>query len=453
MAASSIGQSSLTVTDTPLAPRHRSLGTAAAAAFGAQLAAAALSLIHVVVMARVLGPEGRGAVVFLTSLAGLTGFAATISAHESLANQANRHPQHRASLITNSLALAAGLGGVGGLLFFTAVRLTGLLAAEIDTVALAAAATALPGFVLFSYLMYLTRAAHAFRIANVAILVVPTWILVLDGAAAAAGLLDVRVAAIVWAGGHYAGCVVLLRHLVRRTGFGPLDMPLLTDALRFGVRAHGAGLLNSGSYRIDHWLLGVLAGAGPLGIYSAAVAWFEGLFLIPGACAAVARPSIVEAEDEEAASRADAALHLALAGVVIVGVGLFIAAPFLCSALYGPAFAPAATSLRLLIPGAVGISLLKVLGGGLTARGHPELETAGVAAGFLVGIVLYTVLIPRYGAPGAALASSFAYSVAGLATAIVFSRTMRRPLVGTLPGRRTTAAALTSVVSAVTRKR
>jgi O-antigen/teichoic acid export membrane protein len=283
------------------------------------------------------------------------------------------------------------------------------------------AVLAVPGVVLLSYLSYLTRANHAFGVANTALLAVALSIFVADGVIAMLGLLDVRVAVGVWAAAQYVGCAYLLGYLARATGFGRPDRGLATSSVRFGLQAHGAGLLNTGAYRLDQWLLGALAGAGPLGVYSVAVAWFEGLFLIPTALSVVARPSIVEAaSDSDAVARARTTFHVAMLGVIVAGIGTFLAAPILCGWLFGSEFAAATGQLRLLVPGAAGIVAVKVLGSALTARGRPRLETAGVAVGFAASAALYFLLIPRYGATGAAIASTIGYLVAGIAIAIIF---------------------------------
>ena len=56
-----------------------------------------------------------------------------------------------------------------------------------------------------------------------------------------------------------------------------------------------------GSYRLDQWLLGAIAGPRELGVYSVAVAWAEALWYLPTALAAVQRPDLVRAAKDRAA--------------------------------------------------------------------------------------------------------------------------------------------------------
>jgi hypothetical protein len=52
------------------------------------------------------------------------------------------------------------------------------------------------------------------------------------------------------------------------------------------------------------------------------------------------------------------------------------------------------------------------------------LETAGIAAAFVVILVLDIVLIPESGGVGASIASAIGYSVGGLAIALIFARAL-----------------------------
>lgn len=398
--------------------------SAGVATFSSQLVVAVLSLVHIVIVARALGAIGRGEIVFLTTLAGLTGYVSTVSAQAGLGNQAGTVPLQRRSLATNALAMAAVLGVAGGSVLFFAVKAAGFLNIEIDTVALFFAALAIPGFVLLAFFSALVQADYGFKLSNISLISVAAWIFVVDSVLALTGLLSVRLAVGVWAAGQFVGCIPLAYYLARGCGFGRPDAGLARAALVFGTKAHGAGLLNTGTYRLDGWILGAMAGAGPLGIYSVAVAWFEGLFLLPTAFAIVSRPAVVEASSDEAGGAAETALRVSLVGTTGAGIVLFLAAPILCVWVFGDEFASAVAQLRYLIPGALGIALLKVLGSALTARGKPALETAGVATGFLIGMALYVVLIPRFGGVGASIASTIAYLTAGVVTATIFTRTV-----------------------------
>ena len=120
----------------------------------------------------------------------------------------------------------------------------------------------------------------------------------------------------------------------------------------------------------------------------------------------------------------------------MAGIVMFIGAPILVVTVFGDQFSGAVLQLRILVPGAVGIALVKILGNALTARGRPALETAAVATGFVAGALLYLVLVPPFGGNGAAVASTLAYLIAGATTVTVFVPTLGTSLRGLIPGRR-----------------
>jgi len=104
------------------------------------------------------------------------------------------------------------------------------------------------------------------------------------------------------------------------------------------------------------------------------------------------------------------ATAVALAALVM---GLF-AGPIL-ALLLGPEFARAADVLRLLLLGGLCAAITKNLHMYLSAQGHPQ-ASAGVFAGLLpVAVLLFWLLIPAYGLPGAALAGTIAQALGMLA--------------------------------------
>jgi O-antigen/teichoic acid export membrane protein len=161
-----------------------------------------------------------------------------------------------------------------------------------------------------------------------------------------------------------------------------------------------------------------------LGLYSVAVSWAEGLFLLSNALSQVQRPDIVRASPGDAARRAAAICRAVLMLTVPLAAGVVLLAPVLCTTIFGEQFRGSIDDLRVLAPGAFGIVAIKLLGSALTAQGKPGLESMAIGVSFLVTVALDIALIPDHGGLGAALASTIAYSVGGLAVAVIFVRTL-----------------------------
>jgi O-antigen/teichoic acid export membrane protein len=179
-----------------------------------------------------------------------------------------------------------------------------------------------------------------------------------------------------------------------------------------------------GNYRLDSWILGAIAGAKELGLYSVAVAFAEALFLLPTALSAVQRPDLVRASPGEAVRHAAWLFRSAVLFTVMSAVALILAAPFLVVYLFGEEFRGAVDDLRVLAAGAFGIVALKQLGSALTARQKPSLASFAIGVAFVSTVVLDVVLIPGHGGLGAALASSLSYTLGGIVVIAVFTRAL-----------------------------
>jgi len=218
--------------------------------------------------------------------------------------------------------------------------------------------------------------------------------------------------------------IVVLAYEWRASGLTVrLPQGFLGDAVRYGARSYAGGLLNYTVLRMDTFVLNAFAPVGQVGFYSTAVTLAEKLWLMESAVSSASLPQVVSREREDAARLvADTARHLTLLSLVLAA-GLFALVPWVVGLLYGAAFAPTAGLVRILLPGVVlysaGRQLLQFHQGQLGKPGTVSLVSAGAAVG---GIGLYLVLIPRFGAVGAAAATSVTYLGVFLTALTLFVR-------------------------------
>ena len=413
----------------PPAAGSGSFGTAAALTYGTSIVVGVLSLVNVLIMARALGPTGRGEVVLLTTLATLSAFGFALSVQEANANLAAAEPRTRRALAGNSLVFALSLGALGAVAVVALVALVPSLAVGIDRSLIVAAAGSLPILMLQTSLIYLVRADYRFALANVATVLVPVANVIVNGTLAAFGILSVGLALGTWIAAQAAATALLTWYVARRlSGFGAPRRELAGRSVRFGLQTHLSGLLASGNYRVDHLFVASLAGTRELGLYSVACAWVESLFLLPTALAVVLRPDLVRADRDRAGIQAAAVARVAMLITLPLVIAMALAAPILCVTVFGEEFRESVSQLRWLLPGVFGILLIKTLGCALVAQGRPLLDALAMAAAFAVTLIADIVLIPRFGGDGAAIASTLAYCSGGLAAAVIFLRTLgRRP--------------------------
>lgn len=416
------------------ATRRRSFTSTAVVTYGTNIAVAFLSLFNVLIVSRELGPSGRGAVVFLTAIGGLTSSLATFGVEEANANLAASHPKLRRALATNSILFAA-ISGIVAILALTA------LIAAVPAIGGDSAFGprwivfgALPLLILNIYLRFLVQADFGFALTNLVWLITPVANVTVNGVLALAGVLSVETAVTTWVGGEVLGTLVLAWYVARRLeGFGRPSWPVARRTLSFGLRSHAGRILLLGNYRLDQWILGAVSGARELGLYSVAVAWSSSLFYLPTTLTAVQRPDLVRANRRDAARRASLIFRMTILITVVPVVVMIVAAPFLCATLMGEDFRGSVDDLRVLTLGVFGVVALKLLGNAITAQRRPGLASIAIGAGFLCTVVLDVLLIPRYGGLGAAVASAIAYTLGGVIVGVMFVRALGIPSRELLP--------------------
>jgi O-antigen/teichoic acid export membrane protein len=390
--------------------------------YGSLLGTSLLGLANMILVARELGPSGRGDVAFFTAVSVISAYFLSLSIQEANANLASRGTVVQSFLASNSVGLAAVLGLVAISVAVGCVAYVPVLSRDVSALTFTVALASIPAMMLQVYFAYLARGSYYFTVANVALLSAPLLTLGLNVTLIAAGKLSVATAVSAWTAGNIASALILAVHHHLRTGYGRVNLPLAGESVRFGLQAHAGGVFAMGSYSLDLWILGATAPPADLGVYSVAVAWFQGLFLLPMAVSVVARPDIVRLDPARAADHVARLVRVTLLLTSISAGAICLLAPVLCTWVFGAAFEDAVGLLRILAPGAIGVCLVKILGAGLIARWRPLLESAAMGVGFSVALVLYLLLIPRFGGEGAAIASTIAYSCAGLAALVLACR-------------------------------
>jgi O-antigen/teichoic acid export membrane protein len=188
-------------------------------------------------------------------------------------------------------------------------------------------------------------------------------------------------------------------HTHTPTDTHPTFLALLRVALPLGING-GLALL---SLRLEVLALKVFRGDGEAGVFAAALRIVESLILVPSAISAGAMPALTrEALRGDGPVRGRTALTVALLGAPSA-LGLAVVAPNLVGLLFGDAFAAAALPLRILALALAAVFLNAVLMHTLIATGRtswlPRLTAARVTAAAVLGLVL----IPTFGATGAAV--------------------------------------------------
>jgi O-antigen/teichoic acid export membrane protein len=112
----------------------------------------------------------------------------------------------------------------------------------------------------------------------------------------------------------------------------------------------------------------------------------------------------------KALQRARHMLPKAGVATAAVVVPLWIAAPFVIPAIYGPKFEPAVTPAHIILFGLVFDGVAGVITALLYGLGRPGLNSIALGLGLVVTVALDILLIPSFEATGGAIASACAYA-------------------------------------------
>lgn len=187
-------------------------------------------------------------------------------------------------------------------------------------------------------------------------------------------------------------------------------LPVLRTLARFGVQGEAGNVLQLLNYRLDQYILRAFTGLSAVGIYAVSASMTEGIFILANAVALVLMPRLTSGSDEDVAWMTPVATRntvmMAAAGAVV----LALAAPLLLPAIFGDRFEDSVRPLWWLLPGTVALTGSKVLTSYIFSQGRPLVNTGITCVSLVVTLVADFALIPAFGVEGAAAASSLAYT-------------------------------------------
>jgi O-antigen/teichoic acid export membrane protein len=396
------------------------IGRSSALLLLAQLSSNLGFFIAVLVLARALSPAGRGTVAFVTVGAAVLARVTQLGVDQATTILSAQRPSERPALLTNlllfSVVSSAAVGGiVFAALWVLGVHPVGLSHGLLAILVLGAMASALVDDGL-AFLLGLGRPGDWTRIASIA-----PWLYALAlGALWGAGRLHVLQAAVAWMLAHFVWAGAAAVSCRARTPFGRPRLDLLREAIVLGIRTWGGSLSRFLNFRLDQIILGSLATAGALGIYSVAVNVSEVTLYLPGAVAAAVTPAIARAMPERRVEQALKTFR-ALTAITIMTIAVAaLAGAFLLPIVFGDTYRGSVVPYLCLLPGAVGYAAISVFSSALMSSPKPLLSSLGPVVALVVGVALDFALIPPFGATGAGVAASAAFIAGGVASELAY---------------------------------
>jgi O-antigen/teichoic acid export membrane protein len=403
------------------APPNTTLTRAGLLTLGFNGAALVTNLLSGVLVARVLGPSGRGELAAIIVMPNLIGWVFALGCLQATSYHQARVPRDAARLLSTWGVLLVPMSVVT--LVIGEIALPTLLGAQ-------SAATVELGqlFFLTVVVVFVGELAfgvllgdHDFTFYNIMRVAQP-------GLTAAGYLtlwalqaLSVRSALAVTALMNTLPVAFAVTRVVRRHGIGRPDLALARSTLWYGLRVHGNTVSSLANARLDLMIMPAFLGASQVGLYSVAtnVSWI--VVVLAGALSVIVLPAAARP-----GARTDRTVILSLQATLIVGLVLALAVGLasgvLVEAVYGPGFGDSVAALLLLLPGSVLLAGSSILIAGLAARNRPLTSSGAQGLGLLITVPGLLLFLPHGGINAAALVSTVSYVVVFISSLAFYRR-------------------------------
>jgi len=404
------------------------LGPTAALLFGANALQYVIIGVTGVILARGLGPDGRGVYGLINETAMMAaafpGLALEVAGIYMLGQR--RYTLQR--VFSNSLSWGLVISALC-LLFIPAVLLSGqtffgMSPAE-TSIALFGASMMTLGDGSREFLLPLNRAVTYTSLSLVAPVVRLAGTLVV---VVTIGL-SVPSAGAVWLVSFAAMMLLTLSLLRRYVRIRPgIEWRSFRAQASFGLRGHTGWILQALNHRLDVFLIGALVGTAGVGHYLVGVNLAELTWWIPLALGTVLFPKASAMDSKSNFAMSAVACRRTLVVTMLAGLGLLALARPAIPLVYGGEFGPSVRVFLILLPSGLFYTVHKVLGSSLSAHGMPQatLYAGLVSLPFTIGLNL--LMVPRWEITGAAIASDIAYAINASVILVIFARTSKLPL-------------------------
>lgn len=216
------------------------------------------------------------------------------------------------------------------------------------------------------------------------------------------------------------------------------DWEVIKQMLSMGIIYATSLFVINLNYKIDIILLDKLSNAHELGIYSKGSGITQYLWQFPMLFSTIVFARSVASKDNMAFSlKVAQLLRVSFVIIGLLSIFLILFSDFIIVGMYGENFRKSISVLNYLLPGVLILTIYKVMNMDLAGKGKPWVAMWAMLPALVVNIIMNLILIPKLGASGAAISSTFSYTIAGILFLLLYSRTVNIPIIEILRYRKT----------------
>jgi O-antigen/teichoic acid export membrane protein len=190
------------------------------------------------------------------------------------------------------------------------------------------------------------------------------------------------------------------------------SLALFRETIYYGLKAYLAAFFTFLVIRVDLLMVKYILGAEQTGYYSIAVNMADMVYMLPVITGTILFPKLaaITSQSEKWVLTRRVALFLALL-ILILASGVALLAEPVIELLFGKVFVPAVPAFRWLMPGIFVLSVNTIFMNFFASIGMPLITVYSPMIALVINIMLNMKLIPLYGIVGASFSSVVAYSM------------------------------------------
>jgi O-antigen/teichoic acid export membrane protein len=369
-----------------------------------------IGLATSVIIARVLGPEGRGLYAVAATIAAMGVQFGNLGLHASNTYYVARDKKLLPALVGNTIILSLAIGGFIAVLIWMIFSLCPQLA-PVDGLLLVLSLGWIPVGLVYLLLQNLLLGIQEVHIFNKIEVVTKTVGVSLIGLLIFLQNTTVEAIFSTSLATLFIGSIWALRRL-RSHLTNPLQvsMTLLKEHIGYGLKAYLAAFFSFLVLRVDLLMIKYILGAEQTGYYSIAVNMAELVYILPMVVATILFPKLSALTDikEQWYFAKKAAAANAVGMLLVLAIAGFSVRPVV-RVLYGDPFLPSVAPFLWLLPGIFFLGIETVAVQFLNSIGFPKAIVVAWSITCVLNIGLNMLAIPTFGIVGASIVSSISY--------------------------------------------
>ncbi len=381
-----------------------------------------LTILAGIIIARFLGPEGKGTLTLIVLIATTMKLLGGMGMEFANVYYSSKEREYLHNIITNNIVVwLFSTIVLCGIFFLIRNFLCSTLLKNVDIQVINFAIILFPFILGYGFMQTLFQGLEQFKEYNMLRISEPTTKLTLV-------VLLIMIFKLNILGGFFAIfasylvpgilAIALLKSYVKY----PLSLNkrYLVKSIKYGLKGQVGIFFQFFNYRLDMFLVSYYLSIKEVGLYALSVVIAEFLWYIPNSISITLFPK-VSAKDKSSANEFTRRIsRTSITIMLIAGSIICLIAPVLIRIFYGEQFTESVIPLRILLPGIIAFGMVKILTGHLHGRGKPQYGSIVTVCSLLLTILFDLLLIPRFGIIGAALATTFAYLFSFILTLFFF---------------------------------